>query len=652
MKYLYSPLQRGLGGFSAVFHYIASIQNPLYPLYKGVKASRFDDAKQSIFRLSRVPVSVFISCIALALLLYVYPLPAFAEDIGVLAAVDKTDASLEDSIALTITVSGTQNSPPPQLPDLPGFRVQSMGTSSSVQIVNMSMKSSVTFNYRLTPLRKGSFTINPATVTAGGKTYATQPITIQIREPAEPSREADLPVFAELSVSNDRPYVNEQIVLTFKLFRRIDVRNLNLNISYDNFRKEDLGKDRQYRQTIDGIEYQAHEFSAALFPNHAGKIEIPPAIVDLDAVYQENRRIPGGDPFSMLFNDPFFGGRVQTEHKTVRTRSIAIEVLPLPEEGKPAAFSNLVGKFDITAALGKSEVDFGDSSTLTVTISGTGNVKDIPAPAPELADKFKVYPDQPQFKQDIADGKISGEKTFKFALVPLAEGKNRVPSIPLTYFDPERKQYISLATQPLTVTARPSQNPEKLNAVESGSPGPPRQASGIKILGKDIFPIHAGLDDFEDQKWTARRTALYAGGFLAPAVLFLAAYLYHGHRLRLRYDPAFYRSRGAYKLARKRLEQISAARAAVPKEFVRELSKILREYVGDKLNLHGTACTPREVEARLKERNFPDEQALSACRLLERCESFQYASGPGNGDLPGDLLKESLQLIDQLEKQP
>ncbi|MBI5426702.1 MAG: protein BatD [Nitrospinae bacterium] len=579
------------------------------------------------------------------------PLPADAEDISVAAAADKTEASLEDSIALSITVSGAQNSPPPQLPDMPDFRVQSMGTSSSVQIVNMNMKSSVTFNYRLTPLRKGSFTINPATVTAGGNTYATQPITVQIREPSEPSRSKDLPVFAEMSVSNGRPYVNEQITLTFRLFRRVDVRNLNLNISYDNFRKEDLGKDKEYRQTLNGLDYQVHEYSAALFPNQPGKMEIPPAMVDLDVVYQEGRRIPGGDPFSMFLNDPFLGGRLRTEHKTARAKAMSLEVLPLPEEGKPMGFSNLVGEFGIAAALGKNEVEFGDSSTLTVTISGKGNVKDIPAPVPELADKFKVYPDQPQFKQEIAGDKISGEKTFKFALVPLAEGESRIPPIRLTYFDPARKKYVSLETKPLHLLARPSKNIEKLNAVESGNLERPRQAEEIKVLGKDIFPIHASLEDFKDESLTAGKIAFYAGGLLTPAILFLTAYLYHGHRLRLRYDPAYYRSRGAYKLAMRRLEQISA-RAPVPKEFAREISKTLREYVGDKLDLQGTACTPREVEAKLKERNFREEQALSACRLLEKCEALQYASAPGNGDLPGELLRESLQLINELEKQP
>ena len=57
--------------------------------------------------------------------------PVFAEDIQALATVDRNQITLEDSLQLSITIQGTQNTPPPELPSLPDFRVTSSGTSSS-----------------------------------------------------------------------------------------------------------------------------------------------------------------------------------------------------------------------------------------------------------------------------------------------------------------------------------------------------------------------------------------------------------------------------------------------------------------------------------------------------------------------------------------
>ena len=43
-------------------------------------------------------------------------LPVFANDIQVLATVDRNQITLEDSLELSITIKGTQNTPPPELP--------------------------------------------------------------------------------------------------------------------------------------------------------------------------------------------------------------------------------------------------------------------------------------------------------------------------------------------------------------------------------------------------------------------------------------------------------------------------------------------------------------------------------------------------------
>ena len=114
--------------------------------------------------------------------------------------------------------------------------------------------------------------------------------------------------FTETSVSNKSPFLNEQLVYTFKLFRRAEARNINLNMPHDEtfFRKETAGKPKRYSQVINGISYDVEEISTALFPLKVGKAALPPSMLELDLILpvQGNRT---NDPFARFFNDPFFG---------------------------------------------------------------------------------------------------------------------------------------------------------------------------------------------------------------------------------------------------------------------------------------------------------------------------------------------------------
>ena len=85
------------------------------------------------------------------------------------------------------------------------------------------------------------------------------------------------------------------------------------------------------------------------------------------------------------------------------------------------------------------------------------------------------------------------------------------------------------------------------------------------------------------------------------------------------------------------------------KDFGRELSEILREYIGNKLNLQGKAITAEEVEIRLKESDYETGNAEDTRKLLEKCETLQYA--PINSGSTKELLKQSENLIKLLEKQ-
>ena len=568
----------------------------------------------------------------------------WSADIQVTASIDKQELTLEDSVNFSIVVEGTRSAPPPQLPPLDSFKVRPRGSSSSFQIINGDRSSSITYNFTLLPKEAGTFTIGPATVEIEGGKYRTAPITLIVKEPSaipDPSRE----VFAEIVVSNKKPYVQEQVTATLRIYHRVEIRNLKADIKFSGFREEALKDPVQNTRIVNGIRYLSYEISTALFPLRPGKMKIPTSIIELDQVDRSRGGQPPGsfDPFGQgsIFNN--FG---RLKHKTLRTKAITLDVQPLPQKNRPDRFSNLVGDFIISTQLSRTEVEVGDTTTLTLTVTGQGNVKDLSPSSPQWGDNFKVYEDQSEYRQTTGARFVSGEKIYTFALVPLQPGKLQIPAISLNYFDPTKGDYVSIQTQALPLTVSPGTDDSNFKVVESGSDNTSKGKNPIHKIGEDILPIHTGPEVFESQNFTTGSGILYGIGLLLPAGLFLITGGIYKRQQRLKYDIAFSRSHGAYKQALKKLSALSPDSDS--REIARELSLIVREYLGNILNLQGTAITSTEVKEKLLKGSFSQENVEATQKLLEKYETLQYASPTGHP--PEELIQNARKLLDQLEK--
>ena len=584
-----------------------------------------------------------------AILIFIFiPVTSFASNIQLSASVDKNQLTIEDSIELSIKISGVRNPPIPKLPPLTDFIVRSTGTQSSTQIFNSDMQVSTTHKYLLTPKIEGNFIIGPVIMNLSGSNYQSEPITVTIKKPNPIKPNENRSVYTETSISKKTPYINEQVVYTFKLFRKTEARNLNLSMPYDEsfFRKENLGKAKRYSRVINGIAYDVDEVSIALFPIKRGESTIPPSMMELDLIHRTQTNRPR-DPFARFFNDPFFGGVTQNKHKILSTKSIKLNTQPLPKKGKPKGFKNLVGQFSITATVGKESFDAGDTTTLTITVSGIGNVMDVSLTNINLGDQFKIYPDQPIFTKSIHGNQIGGEKIFKFALVPFTTGRQTISSISLNYFDPDKDEYNTISTNPISLTIKPGTGTENLNLVQSKMAPTQQKGSTVSILARDILPIHTRIEDFKSVTFDKKQRIMYMVGIIFPILIYLLAAGYIRYNHKMKEDMSYSRRQVAHRKAMKKLNQLSLSNPE-SKDFVRELSQIIREYIGDKINLQGTAFTSKEVEEKLNKNTFADDKIFAIKKLLEKFESMQYM--PVVADKDHCLIDETAELLMNLEK--
>jgi len=556
------------------------------------------------------------------------------------AKVDRTEATIQDRIILTLSVEGTQKVGRPHLPSMPAFDFISRGSSTRMQIINGQITSGVDYNYILIPKKAGTFEIGPATLNLKGKTISSNKITLKISSAgAKPRVAKDL--FITTTVSTKSPYVSEQVIYTFRLFRSVRIANASLeNPSFDGFLVEPLGKERQYETVMNGKTFLVSEIKQALFPTREGILKIDPAKVQCEVMTQTRRR--GG-----FFDDPFFGFS-RTEPKVLHADPVALEVKPLPAEGKTPLFSGLVGNFDLVTSLSKKQLEAGDTTTLTITIKGEGNIRDAHSPEFPSPAHFKVYDDKPILTVQNSGDVFGGTLTIKKALVPLKEGALKVPSLVLTFFNPEFRRYELCKSTPLTIQVLPPKDKEKLHLVEAM--GTTTSKEEIKILGKDILPIHTSLSALKPYRldiwyWT------YMALFFLPIAGYTGCTLIKRRKERLEEDLGYARSKDAIKTFNKNIiaseKQIKNEDSA---EFYRCTSKALKDFLGDKLNLTGSALTPAEIENQLYMFKIKKERVERLKKVLSILESGQFAFQRHSKEEKANLLKQVKELTKGFEK--
>ncbi len=564
-----------------------------------------------------------------ALLTGVGALPASAQRIEVTA--DQTQITLEDQILLTVRVEGARGAEP-QLPTLAGFNVTPAGQETQMSFVNGRTSSSVNYRFLLTPQSTGTFEVGAATMDIGDQVFSSTPFQIRVVAAAErPPEERDL--FVTARVSTTEPFVGQQVIHTWRFFRRVQVSDARLEPPvFDGFLVEDLGDVREYQATVRGRQYLVSEIRRALFPQEVGTLTITPSQLTVQALLQSQGRR------SRSILDDFFQSR-RTERRALRGPTIELQVRPLPPP--PAGFSGLVGDFDIEAQLTRSELKVGESATLKVTVSGKGNSQLIAEPPLPTLPQFKIYADKPSSSLNRSGNELSGSRSFSKALVPLAPGELVIPAIDLSYFDPASESYRLVSTGAIALQVAPADGEEDLGLTEALAPTQGKVS--VRIMADDILPLYKELDAAEPRPTLGRTWALTAG-LLLPPFLYLAVAIGQRRRERFALDGTLRRRHVAMRTASKKLAELASAddHAAVGLA-----SLCLREFIGDKLGIEGSALTPAEVGDKLRKLEVEEVASVEVVDVLERLEAAQYGAATVSGTDIHERLKPLLRRLDK-----
>jgi BatD DUF11 like domain len=581
--------------------------------------------------------------LCLMFLFSVQTIPCFAHaEISVSLKLDRPQAALTDSVQLVVSVAGSRDSESePVIQGLESFAVSPGGTSSRIEFINGRMSSGTEYTYYIQPRKVGSFTIGPASVQIGGKTYSSNRSTLQIVRPAGDQGDDRGPIFLEAELSAESLYVEEQAIYTLKLYLRKNVRDIRLDMpENENLSFKQLAKPAEYRSSRRGSEYNVLEVRYAVVPSKPGAYSIEPARMSMTVLEPRSRSGRGflGDQF---FEDPF-SSFTTGRPLTVAGSALQLDVRPLPEAGKPPDFSGLVGSFKMSSKLDPISVKTGESATLTVSVSGQGNVKQIPdLKIPEL-DHIKVYADQPVLESTSDSEGLQGTKTMKWALVPEIEGRLEVPPVAVSYFDTQKQAYKTLKSSEYTLTVLRGKK-EKIEVAAADAAATTGAGAGkhaVKELGRDIFPIHAVMQDFRSTKRLRLEGWLLTAMFGLPFIIYLGTLC--GFKLR-RSTVAGQADINVKKAARRFYRQYGQGRLAAGEQL-----ELIRDYLNNRFGLSYGSLTPAEAVKILAAAGVGADTAEKLQDCMQRCENAVYS---GKGDEVVRMEADLVKLIKQIEKE-
>lgn len=565
----------------------------------------------------------------------VFVLPAlpsrvFAQDVAVRAYLTPGSAlTVGTPFVLNIEVTGTQAlDEQPEIPDLGAFAQYLVSsTQSSMQLVNGRTSVSITVQYRFQALTEGTFQIPAIGVAAGGRRLRTEALQLTVSPRGQPQvgsapgardqagRRAIGPddVFITTEVSKTRVWDGEPLVVEYRIWTRVDVTSFNLTRVPEpqGFWVEDItpaGQPQVEQVMRDGQQYvTAIIRRVAMVPTGVGRRTIEPIVLEAQV------RVRGNDPF-----DRFFGFRSLLGRGTVATGvmsdPITIDVDALPS-GAPEPFSGVVGTLAVSATLDRDSVEANEAVTLTVRVSGEGNIGAVPAPSLELPADFEIFPPEVSESVQAVGAGLTGEKSFEYVLIPRAPGLREIPSIAMSYFDGEANEYRVAETGALTLTVSGE-------VIE----GPAALArGGIAELRRDIRFIHLGA--------TLRPTGrpLFDGAAFWMFALLPLMGIGGAVALRRRWDllegdVAYARGRRASRIAKKRL--VEARRLAAgedPRAFYAEVARALRGLVADKLNVAEAGLQIADLDVQLSKKGVPADAIAELTACLDDCDRQRFA---------------------------
>src|SRR5246127_3170618 len=600
---------------------------------------------------------------------FVTPQKAIAQKLA--AQVSKNKVVTGEVFQVSFTVNGNMSGF--KAPSFADFDVYSgPNQSTSMQIANGNMSQTVSYSYMIAARKEGKFTIGAASCVINGAKSESNPITIEVakgdpkqqqqqrqqqqqnpfggffgQEENQPQQSQGVSaedLFIRTYVNKKQCYLGEQIIVTQKIYAPTNIthrgmQNGNLP-SFDGFwskAEEKKGNLPINTENLDGVQYGVVELSQTyLFPQRTGKLTIDP--IELDWVVRTKPKRQ-----QSIF-DQFFGGGGQDVVVKLKSKPVTVDVQPLPEAGKPDNFTGAVGNFSFNAKLNHDKVKANEGLNLKLTITGKGNISLVSTPKINFPDGFETY--DPKVNETVSTaGGVSGTKTYDYLVIPRKAGEFTLKDINFSYFDVEKKKYITLPSPEIKITVDAA-DPNSVGSAQVYNPKHEIQteANDIRYIKTGDLKLHPADEEF----FSSWKHFSLLGLITALFVGFLVV---RTNYLKSQSDVVGVKQKRAIKIARKQLALAEKFKNENKQtEFYNEVHTALNNYLSHKLNIPVADLSKDTITDNLMKKHVSAETISTLITTLNDCEYARYAPAAAEKDL-NLVYNNTIDLITKIENE-
>ncbi|MFT5355263.1 MAG: hypothetical protein ACI9KE_002479 [Polyangiales bacterium] len=538
------------------------------------------------------------------------------------------------------------------MPSLEGFVVRSRHISRPMQVQfgfggnQRVMSSQMVQTLILEATRPGRFELQPASVNAGGRQYTSQAVTIEVTGQGVPQQQTqnvtptaavaggdgyvyDDQAFLRTTVSDANPFVGQQVDVALFLYVRVRIRSPNVlrEPSAEGFWVQDLlpvTRTLEARpQTINGARFDAYEIRRfAAFPLREGELTIGAADMEVTT----------GGGIADLFNG---GPRTPTLQRSGTPLTLQVRALP-----EPVPSNVLVGNATLDVRLDREQVRTGDAVTLTATIRGTGNLRDLRFAFPEV-DGLRAL--RPSVNDSVISpgGRVGGERTFEWLVVPERPGRHTLPVLTFHTFNPATERYAEVRGAEIVMEAAG-------NAIEQVETTPDVDEPETPAVTNIAFEGLRPTSELLRAQPRFGQTPIFWGFLAFPPFLFA---LVLGVRALRRRTPDVEKTNR--KRQRQRLDDASkSAQAGDARAFYAAISKALVDALETKTGEKIGSLTQTELHDFLIANHMPSADVSALAREMETCDFARFSSAGSTPVEMKDCLARTetiLRSVDSME---
>src|SRR5690554_1446568 len=371
-------------------------------------------------------------------LLYVISLPTFAA-LEVKVSVDRNPVIMYESFNLIITANeDLPNWAFDSSPLLKDFVVGPTSSEKSQSIIQGVSTQVTRWRVRLTAQSPGRFIIPSFTIQG----YTTSSLEVEVINATTSASGEQRPYFIQAQLSNEQPYVRQQLVYKIELYLQSNTALDSGTIQPPEAENTDINmltQNRERQEIINGQRYRVITQEYALTPQRSGPLHIKGAV--FNGVSRSNRGRMG------------FG---RPEQVTLLTPDIQLEVKPKPGNFPGNWFISEEVAIEDTWDTERTTFPVGEPITRTITLTAAGvaaeSLPELPLNWPA---SLRVYPERPQLTNAIKDGLHLAQARYSIVIIPSQSGTVTLPEVKLPWFNSrtESIEYAVLPERELNVIA-------------------------------------------------------------------------------------------------------------------------------------------------------------------------------------------------------